>query len=271
MLTPEQIAYFETFGFIIRKQLLSPEEMESVTREADELFAEDLRDSGDAGLHQSVVPFVEKSARLTELVDSDRIYGTVEDLMGPDFRWSGSEGNKGPINERREHAWHADRPGTREAAYPRLKIMIYLEPTTRDSGALRVIPGSHRCPFHEHLQPLQAQHHVDGTADGVFGVDGPDIPAYPIESTPGDVVFFHHSLFHAVYGAFDERRYITCKYVAKPQTDEHLASLWRWSPYAFELDEAFTTSGSPRILRMVEGMAELAPAARAAAAAAAGS
>ena len=43
--TLEQIAYFETFGFLIRKQLLSPEEMESVTREADKLFAEDLRSS----------------------------------------------------------------------------------------------------------------------------------------------------------------------------------------------------------------------------------
>eukprot|EP01045_Picozoa_sp_COSAG04_P021050 COSAG04_NODE_2224_length_4498_cov_6.052285_2_plen_69_part_00 len=37
-----------------------------------------------------------------------------------------------------------DRPGVGECAYDRIKVMAYLTPTDADSGALRVIAGSHR-------------------------------------------------------------------------------------------------------------------------------
>ena len=40
MLTPEQIDHFETFGFLVLRQLFTPEEAAIMKREAIEIFDE---------------------------------------------------------------------------------------------------------------------------------------------------------------------------------------------------------------------------------------
>ena len=118
--------------------------MQAITREFDDLMTE-LREgqpfSGESGEHRT--PFVELRPALARLAADDRIYGTVEELLGPDFVWASSEGNI-TVGD---HLWHPDRPGDEEEiSYIRLKTMIYLDETTRDAGAIRLIPGSHRVP-----------------------------------------------------------------------------------------------------------------------------
>ena len=41
MLTPGQIVHFESFGFVILKQVFNAEEVSIIKRESDEIFAED--------------------------------------------------------------------------------------------------------------------------------------------------------------------------------------------------------------------------------------
>ena len=108
---------------------------------------------------------------------------------------SRSEGKKEGLGGENVHHWHADRPGPDETEYLRLKVMIYLQSTTKEQGALRVIPGSHRMPFHELLWPLQAHHFKDGTIGDSFAVKGEEIPACVLEIAPGDVVFFTTAYF----------------------------------------------------------------------------
>ena len=83
------------------------------------------------------------------------------------------------------------------------------------------------------------------------------MPFFPLETQPGDVVFFNHCLWHSVFNGWAVRRYIALKFAAKPTTAAHIASLRRWSPYAFEPDEALLNSPHPRIRRMVENLVEL--------------
>ena len=64
--------------------------------------------------------------------------------------------------------------------------MMYLEPMRKNTGALRVITGSHRSPFHEELMAFQQSHATE--APDFFGVKGADVPAYPVETDPGDLV-----------------------------------------------------------------------------------
>lgn len=94
------------------------------------------------------VPFVERHSTMTHLVEDDRIYGPVKQLLGRDFIWSGSEGNRGFHPDRESHHWHPDRWGKQELGFSRIKIMIYLDQIRKESGALRVIPGSHRASLH---------------------------------------------------------------------------------------------------------------------------
>ena len=250
MLTTQEIAHFETFGFLHLRQTFSPAEMQDIIREADELWREDLENQVEEPQSQHLVPFVEKRPLLARLPEDDRIYLAIEQLLGPGFVWGGSEGNRGSFNETNDHQWHCDRAGQIELQYTRIKIMIYLQAMRKDTGALRVVPGSHLQPFHEKLLVLQPQQ--EGTSLGVFGVSGPDLACFPLEVEPGDVVVFNHYLFHGVYGKQEGRSYITMKFAAAPQTEEHVEALREHGQDASRLDEEFRYSRRPRIRGMVE-------------------
>ena len=66
-----------------------------------------------------------------------------------------------------------------------LKIAYYLdEGLTATSGALRVIPGSHRAgsAYADGLESSMAELQADGR--------GPDVPAMTLPTRPGDIVCF---------------------------------------------------------------------------------
>ncbi len=252
MLTPEQESYFDTFGFLFLRGYFPPDEMEAIIREFDKVMTEERGGKPFAGEEQGVTTIVEHNPFFTELVENDRIYKVVEQLMPMDFIWSGSEGN---LTTHGEHRWHADRQGVAEVDYIRIKVMIYLDPVTKERGCLRVIPGSHRLPLHTDLQPLIAQ--KADSCPKTFGVTGAELPCFPLEAQPGDVVFFNHCLWHGMFGGFVGRRYIALKFAAKPTTDAHIASLQRWSPYTLKPNPAFVNSDRLRIRGMVEDITAL--------------
>ncbi|MYF93813.1 MAG: hypothetical protein F4184_17665, partial [Gemmatimonadetes bacterium] len=123
MLTPKQKEHFDVFGFLCLRQAFSPDEMAEITQAADQVWREDRGGQPDDGQHQGLAPFAELNPRLLDLAEDDRIFQVAADLLGPDFLWSGSEGNKEGHTEKGEHNWHADRPGAAETEYRRLKVM----------------------------------------------------------------------------------------------------------------------------------------------------
>ncbi len=258
MLTPEQIAHFETFGFLVLRHAFSPEEMEKMISRYEYMSEREngrIEDSGDGKNVTKVVDyFIEKDPELTKLVEDDRIYETIEQLLGQEFIWTGSEGVCG----RSQTSWHADRQGHNELSYMTIKVHLYLDPTTKETCSLRVIPGSHRAPFHEMLKPLYyGENKVRGKP---YGVDEPSIPAYPFESNPGDVIFFNQCLLHSVFGNLEnERRYIALKFGARIKNDEDIAALLRYKSDGriFRPHQAFIKSDSARIRGMVESLVEL--------------
>ena len=153
--------------------------------------------------------------------------------------------------------WHPDRPGDEEEiSFLRLKTMIYLDETTRDAGAIRLIPGSHRLPLHEEIEGEQRHQH--GPTLAPFGVPGAEVPGFAYESQPGDVLFFNQSLWHGVFHGWVGRRYIALKYAAMPQTDKQIGSLDHYSRGSiFQPLDSFAQSDDPRIRRMVDPLPAL--------------
>ncbi|NKB72708.1 MAG: hypothetical protein GKR89_37025 [Candidatus Latescibacteria bacterium] len=257
MLTPAQIAHYETFGFLILRRILTPAEIAEITGEANQIWRDDQERQPDENPYQIVVPFVEKRPGLAQLPEDDRIYRPIVDLLGPDFVWGGSEGHKGSFTEENLLQWHSDRPDDIGVQYARVKVMIYLQPMQKKTGALRIIPGSHHLPFLQHLRALHEG--LNGTAQNdtslrTFGVAGPDLYCQPLEVQPGDVVMFNDRLFHAVYGKQEGRSFITVKYVkfaAEPTTEKHFEILRADDGGFGLLHEAFRGSQRPRIRDMV--------------------
>jgi hypothetical protein len=253
MLSSAHKSHFQVLGFVLLRQVFSPDEMQRINAAADELWQADRQGKPTSDGGQGVSPFVERSDFLTQIVADDRIFVTIEQLLGPGFIWAGSEGN---VTAHAEHRWHADRCGVREVDYGRIKVMLYLDAMTRARGSLRVLPGSHRLPYHHDLEPLIAQQ--EESCLETFGVDGPDMPGFAVESQPGDVLFFDQCLWHAVFGGWPGRHYIALKYAAKPTAAEHIESLRHYSNgEIFRPDAAFLNSARPRIRGMVEKLPEL--------------
>ena len=251
MLNAQQLDHFETFGFLLLRQLFPPAEIAAIQRAADDLLRTHRGDQPDQGSYQHVAPFIESDPGLSQLAEDDRIFGVIEQLLGSGFVWGGSEGNKGSFNEEQAHRWHCDRPGEERPDYVRLKVMLYLTPTRKETGALRVMPGSHCQPFYGLLDRLN---HVQGEPDArPFGVAGPDLPGCALEVEPGDAVFFNQYLYHAVFGKQADRRYIAMKYAAKPTSDQHVEALRKHGAFSFH--RGFLNRTQPRIQRMTELLA----------------
>ena len=262
MLTKEQLAHFETFGFVIRRQCFSATEMEEISASFDDVLAVDRQGRPfDGTARQAVLGFIEKRPLLSGLVEDDRIYQPLEQLLAPGFIWIGSDGNLYVGDT----GWH---PDGSVLDYRRIKVAFYLDPVTKETGCLRVVPGSHRLPLHAALDPLKQQRrNPDQMA---LGTDGPGVPGFPLESQPGDVVFFNQNLWHAAFGGKTGRRMFTMNFGAQPSKDENIEFLKR--VYQGNLkhvqnmqntqtgrvyEDAFLYSDSPRIQGMVGKLVEL--------------
>ena len=253
-LEPQQKSFYETFGFLVLRNVLTDDDIRIVEQDFEAVLAEvpvpegvdtfDATDDGQTIFKLGTQWFlarredaIDKQAGFQDILDDVRVQGTVRDLLGSGCYRTGNTAKRfvGGTN------WHADLgwdphfpkgksdpnwPGKGPGHYYRgLKAAIYLEPLTKETGALRVIPGSHRSPYHEavcsiHYQiPGRFEHLLKDPDIGEFGLNLTDVPSYAIESQPGDIVFFDHQIWHASFGGKVGRRMITWDYKAKPECE----------------------------------------------------
>ena len=253
MLTDGQKNYFNTFGFLIMRQVFTSQEMDIIRHESDRILLENRQGKPFPGKRrQAVMPFFEKSPDLIRFVEDDRIYELGFDLLGPGFVMVCTEGNLHVGDTQ----WHG---GTSEAAVvPHIKIAIYLESTTSDTGALRVIPGSNHPEVRQHLMPLKAQY--EDPSVHPFGISGVEMPCQIFESEPGDIIVFSEDTWHAAFGGAPGRSQHAINFMATPATDEevaHLKKLHDGWVYALHPHEALINSDRPRLRGMVEKLLEL--------------
>lgn len=85
MVTAEQRPYFETFGFLLWRQLFSPAEMAEISRQFDLILAHERLGQPFAGSRrQNSSGFVNRP-ELQWLIEDDRIFLQNEEMLGPDF------------------------------------------------------------------------------------------------------------------------------------------------------------------------------------------
>lgn len=255
-LTRDQLEHFTTFGFVVARAAFSPPETEQLQRAAEAACREVLEREPQPDDVVWEPGQVEARDDLRWLMEDDRIFGPVTELMGGTFIWFGSElmrgvdRNGGPV-----HHWHTD--GETDPAklpFRRLKVMIYLDSLRKDSGALRLIPGSHRSPLYDQLLPF---HQVHTSAEPrFFGIAGPELWCYPVETDPGDVVFVNPWTFHAVYGNSGTRRNLVLKYSERPASDAALLQLRDLPQRFFVPHQGLVASDGPRIRQMAADLVE---------------
>jgi ectoine hydroxylase-related dioxygenase (phytanoyl-CoA dioxygenase family) len=200
-LSEQQIRFFELFGYLSFPGLMV-DRVEAITREFEAIWA--ARGGGHHGQphddqrRSCVVQFIDQSEYLSSLLDDPRILAIGSSLLGDDFNYMGSDGNYYVGDT----GWHSD---GRHLHGRHLKIAFYLDPLTRDTGCLRVIPGSH-LPGDRYSDRL---HDEIKRSEELWGIHGRDMPAVAFETQPGDLVCFNHNLKHAAFGGGTRRRMFT--------------------------------------------------------------
>ena len=250
MLTLGQKAHFETFGFLIIRQVFDTNEVSIIQREVDELFAEE-RDGRSAGDEtQFVQPFFERKRFLSTLVDDDRIYNIGLDLLGPDFLLGQTEGR----SRAGDTPWH----GMEEYELGTVKINLYTDNLTKDTGALRFVPGSHKHSDPDIYDQLRQQNDDPGFRP--FGMRPSALPCYAAETRPGDLVIFTEDMLHSSFGGGTGRQQLAINFMKSPKTagdEAHIRSLYKRYKYGLRPAESYVHSERPRIRRMVSKLVEL--------------
>ena len=247
---------FEVFGFIIRRGLFSAEEMKQLSDEFDRGCAEAFEDSPFDGTIEKGANFTRLGTPFFRSLPSDeRLYAVArhaygEDVIGHHFGGNLKVGDSG---------WHVDTHSYHQFG---LKVAVYPDPADAETGALRIIPGSHQEPLFSAAREVVREMEIW------------DVPAFVCPSEPGDVIFFDLRCWHASSGGATGRRMAGNVYYNNPKTpDEEQATRAQYdrsrkSSVTWAMDRGeepqypdphwhLDTEGDPIRHRWVERMREL--------------
>ena len=200
-LTKEQLTLFHTFGYLHFPGLLN-DRIARIIEEFERIWVTEggghHGGSHDGKRRSCIVPYIDRNEYLCTMLDDPRLAGIAASILGDDFNYMGSDGNL----YAGDTGWHSD-GWHREVIH--IKMAFYLDPVARDTGCLRVIPGSHKIGDH-FADSLQREIYL---SDKTWATAGRDVPCVPLESKPGDVVVFNHNLKHSAFGGSARRRMFT--------------------------------------------------------------
>lgn len=218
-LTPQQLAFMDTFGYLVFPGLLN-DRIDRIIEEFERVFA--THGGGhdgkphDGTARSCIVPFIDQNELLSSLIDDPRVDGIFISLLGEDYNYLGSDGNFYVGDT----GWHSDTDwsGKMRGKPPRIfyKLAMYLDPVTRDSGALRVVPGSHK------YGDIYAEALQEGLRRSMelWNITGAEAPAVSLDSNPGDVVVFNQNTKHSSWCGNKRRRMFTINCTARYADDE---------------------------------------------------
>jgi ectoine hydroxylase-related dioxygenase (phytanoyl-CoA dioxygenase family) len=217
VLSPQQVEFFDTFGFIKLPGLFKAEidtlikgfDEAFATRTPDKVIKEDPLQETDNPVFKDrkrviLYHLVEQSDKLRWLASDPRVLGIVKSLIGENYEARPTDGHVFDCDT----SWHPDM-GV-DSRY-RIKLSFYLDPQRADSGAIRLIPGSnHESPYAKTL--LQNLYGSPQKIRNNYGVEADQIPSWTVETDPGDVICWNFRTFHATFHGFEGRRLFSMTY-----------------------------------------------------------
>ena len=194
MFTQQQIAHFHAFGYVLLPGLLDTDEITAlkaeVTSGLGDAFGTIGRASPDeGGVPGDYLPLSADRAPLSQalIADDPRLFQGSTALLG---RPTVPTPPIATCFTGRSTPWHTDQGPDIGG----IKYLVHLEPRAAETGALRVLPGSHDPGFAARMESYWS-------ADpGNQGFAAWPAPAVSLPTEPGDVLAFDVHLRHSSVG-----------------------------------------------------------------------
>lgn len=210
MFSLQEITHFRAFGFVVLRDLFTAAEISTlraeVTTELRAAYGGIGTDPGDTGgIPGDYLPLAVDRAPFSQalIADDPRLFQGSAELCGtmtvptPGVATCFTGGVT---------PWHNDQ-GPDVGG---VKFLVHLEPRIAETGALRVIPGSHEPGF---ARGLAAYWACDPGRQGFAAWPVPDVV---LETRPGDVIAFDLHLYHAATSGDRNRLAWTIEYLPWP-------------------------------------------------------
>ncbi|WP_425039911.1 phytanoyl-CoA dioxygenase family protein [Primorskyibacter sp. S187A] len=204
MATPHDIrTFFDLNGYYVARGLFDAETMAPLQRDFDRIVTQltasgeqidatwdgtetgKLARAGDTILHTHNVQKYAPSWRNAFL--DPRFLDVAEAILGPDIILHHSKLFQKPAEAGAPFPMHQDWPYFPTAHDSMIAAIVHVSEATDEMGCLRVWPGSHK---------LGRVEGANGRAQNDVLDAHPIEEATPIESQPGDVIFFHYFTLH---------------------------------------------------------------------------
>ena len=215
-LTAQQRAFWDAFGFLRLRGLFRAEaarlgaafddvfaahQPTMVITSEDDVLQRTPRAATPTHRHIIAPDFVERHPTLRGLPDDPRVRGVVAGLFDGPAEYRASDGHRFHCDT----SWHYDAYGT-PLEQTTLKLSFYLDPLRGESGAIRVIPGTHdhTSQFARRLQ--ETLYRAPQGIRELYGVEAEEIPCWTLDTDPGDVLVWSFRTFHASFHGREGRR-----------------------------------------------------------------
>jgi ectoine hydroxylase-related dioxygenase (phytanoyl-CoA dioxygenase family) len=257
VLTEQQKAFFETFGYLVFKRLFS-KEAETISSVFDDVFARHQSEAFDwqhrahaNEKRQFLTQFIDRDEYLSALLDDERILGIYKGLLGDDFIYRGSDANLFECGT----CWHSDTYGAL-LKYRNVKMIFYLDSLQADSGCFRVLPGSQHFGdrFSNKIQSFLKK--SDSLLDDL-GLQDHEVPAQVIPTEPGDLVVFDFRVKHATcFASHRQRRMFTICAAEKikeediPVFRQRISEAGKFGVKSYYGDAMVRTAGPERMVHL---------------------
>jgi ectoine hydroxylase-related dioxygenase (phytanoyl-CoA dioxygenase family) len=204
VLSEDQIACYNTQGYLVLENRIPDdiiatiqseiarfeEEARGMTEPNDRLDLEDSHTPENPRVRRIKLPHTTSDV-VKSLLYSDHVLAPVRDLIGPDLRLHTTKLNMKSAGYGAAVEWHQD-----FAFYPHtnddvLAVGVIVDDMGSENGPLKVFPGSHKGPIHDH--------HVDGVFAGAMDLDacGLDIAdAVALKGPAGSISIHHGRIVH---------------------------------------------------------------------------
>ena len=198
MFSHYQITHFRTFGFVVLPGLLDADETVGLAGEVTDALTEafgaigtDADPDGTGGIRGDYLPLSVDRTPISQalIADDQRLFQGAADLLGclvvpaaPVATCFTSNAN-----------WHTDQGPDIGG----VKFLAHLQPRTADTGALRVVPGSHEPGFGRRIAEYQ---HGDPAEQGFEDSEDWPVPGVALATEPGDAIAFDVHLLHSSAG-----------------------------------------------------------------------